>query len=289
MKSTSIKLTDFLTFEEADKTKIKFNMNPGRSEVRAWDLLRDDDPEWLWMNAWRARGNSNNNLERATYLLSFAQYYPYGPEYYIFGGLYRVSVEDPNAYDAPGYTLSLEDRYQEYIKRLIIKLKKPVGRDLYLRWLTGLGNSLDPEAYEIRPASKLAAFPGYNNVRLSHAELKRIFDREEPEWKLALSSVKAVYVITDTNTGKLYVGSAYGNDGGLWQRWSAYANPNNLTGGNKELVRLKDELGAEYIDSYFQYSILEIFDTKTLDSEIIERESHWKDVLQSRRFGYNAN
>lgn len=289
MKSTSIKLTDFLAFEEADKTKIKFNMNPGRSEVRAWDLLRDDDPEWLWMNAWRAKGNSNNNLERATYLLSFAQYYPYGPEYYIFGGLYRVSVEDPNAYDAPGYTLSLEDRYQEYIKRLIIKLKKPVGRDLYLRWLTGLGNSLDPEVYEIRPASKLAAFPGYNNVRLSHAELKRIFDREEPEWKLALSSVKAVYVITDTNTGKLYVGSAYGNDGGLWQRWSAYANPNNLTGGNKELVRLKDELGAEYIDSYFQYSILEIFDTKTLDSEIIERESHWKDVLQSRRFGYNAN
>lgn len=127
MKSTSIKLTDFLAFEEADKTKIKFNMNPGRSEVRAWDLLRDDDPEWLWMNAWRAKGNSNNNLERATYLLSFAQYYPYGPEYYIFGGLYRVSVEDPNAYDTPGYTLSLEDRYQEYIKRLIIKLKKPVG------------------------------------------------------------------------------------------------------------------------------------------------------------------
>ncbi len=289
MKPTPIKLTDFLTLEDADKTKVKFNMNPGNPNLRAWDLLRDDDPEWLRMNAWRKRKDPNNNLEHTTRLLAFAQYYPYGPEYYIFGGLYRVSVAEPGAYDAPGYRLELEDRYREYAKRLIVKLKQPVGRNLYLRWLTNLDGSLGPEVYEIRPASKLAAFPGYSNVRLSHAQLKRILEREEPEWRQALSAVKAVYVITDRNTGKLYVGSACGNAEGLWQRWSTYANPNNLTGGNKELERLKEELGTEYIESYFQYSILEIFDPKTRDYAVIERESFWKEVFQSKRFGYNAN
>ena len=284
-----IKLLDFLAMEHSGRTKVKFNMHAGDPTRLAWDLLRDDDPEWIDMNAWRRKKDPNANLEKAAHLLAFAQYYPYGPKYYMFGGLYRVSVKDPNLYDAPGYQLDLQDEYKDYRKRLIIRLKEPIGQNLYLRWLSGLENRLDPEVYELLPASKLSEFPGYSDVRLTHSQLRSIYDHDEPDWKQALSAVKAVYVITDLCTGKLYVGSAYGDGKGVWQRWSRYADPKDLTGGNKEFKQLRAERGDAYIMENFQYSLLEIFDTKTRDGVIRERESHWKDVLQSRRFGYNAN
>lgn len=33
------------------------------------------------------KGQANNNLENYDYVLTFAQYHPYGPEFFIFGGL----------------------------------------------------------------------------------------------------------------------------------------------------------------------------------------------------------
>lgn len=44
-----------------------------------------------------------------------------------------------------------------------------------------------------------------------------------------------------------------------------------------------------YIKNNFQYSILEIFDIKTKDDDIIKRESFWKDVFLTRKFGMNKN
>ena len=57
--------------------------------------------------------------------------------------------------------------------------------------------------------------------------------------------------------GKLYIGSAYGNDC-LLNRWSSYVN--NLTGRNVELKKVLEEKGEKYIQTNFKYSILEIFD-----------------------------
>ena len=106
------------------------------------------------------------------------------------------------------------------------------------------------------------------------------------EWKNALSVVKGVYCITDTSTGKIYIGSAYGNTNGIWQRWSSYANIKNLTGGNKYFELLKKECESYIIDN-FQYSILEIMDFKTDKNEIIHREEYWKKVFKSVEFGMN--
>lgn len=39
----------------------------------------------------------------------------------------------------------------------------------------------------------------------------------------------------------------------------------------------------------FQYSILEIFDKKTRDDTILQRETFWKLALDSRAHGLNAN
>jgi len=271
-------------------TKVKFNIRAGRGGAEAWDLLLDDDPEeWLNMSRHRER-HQNNNLGDAEYLFAFAQYYPYGPQYFIFGGLFRVSEVVPALFGGAGYDLRLMDQYSEYIKRLIIKLDKPIGRDLYLRKYDRLQEgSLNPEVYELAPDVKLGTFPGYQNVRLRHRDLQRIIANDEPSWKDALSSVKGVYVITDLSDGRLYVGSASGEASGLWQRWSGYAQLRNLTGGNLQLERLRLEFGGDHIIDNFQYSILEIFDPKTNAESILLRESFWKQALDSRLHGMNSN
>ena len=101
--------------------------------------------------------------------------------------------------------------------------------------------------------------------------------------------IKAVYVITDTKTGKLYIGSASGNSQGLWQRWECYADFKDLTGENKEFEVLVKENGENYIANNFKYSILEIFDTKTKQEYILERENYWKKVFETKKFGMNKN
>jgi hypothetical protein len=221
-------------------TKVKFNIRAGVGGASAWDLLMADDPEeWLNMSRHRER-HQNNNLDRAEYLLAFAQYYPYGPQYFIFGGFFKVRITVPEIIGGAGYELELLDHYSEYIKRLIIKLARPVGRDLYLRWYEKLQDSkLSPEVYELAPDIKLGTFPGYQNVRLRHAELQRIIANDEPSWKDALSSVKGVYVITDLSDGRLYVGSAAGEANGLWQRWASYAELRNLTGGCRRRSKMR--------------------------------------------------
>ena len=284
-----IELNQFIKVPDLNKTKIKFNMNAGNVEIRAWDLLfKEDETEWEQINAWKTK-HPNNNLNHADYLLAFAQYYPYGPEYFIFGGLYKIKKIEPEVFDEVGYELTLMDDYKEYRKRLIVKLKKTIGRDLYNRLYKNIQDTLEPEVYEIAPNTKLGHFPGYQNVTLSHPQMQQIILRNEPSWKQALMNVKGVYVITDLSNGKLYIGSASGNTDGIWQRWSDYANIENLTGGNKLLNEIKLDKGKDYIVNNFQYSILEIFDTKTKADTIINRENYWKNVFCTRKYGMNYN
>jgi hypothetical protein len=283
-----IMLTDLLHVPEPGLTKVKFNMRAGDGGGEAWDLLLDDHEEWLNMSRWRTR-QTNNNMGNARYLLSFAQYYPYGPQYFIFGGFFEVRLRIPEVINDYGYELTPLLQHSEYIKRLIVKLGEPIGRNAYLRRYEGVQEQLEPEVYELAPDTKLGTFPGYQNVRLRHHELQRIIANDEPSWKDALSSVKGVYVITDLSNGRLYVGSASGEANGLWQRWSAYANLANLTGGNRELEQLRSERGDAFLVEHFQYTILEIFDPKTRPDVILQRESFWKQALDTRAHGMNRN
>ena len=73
----------------------------------------------------------------------------------------------------------------------------------------------------------------------------------------------------------------------LLQRWRSYAD--NGHGGNKRLKKIVDSDGIDYVRSYFQYSILENYNAKVDDGVILERESWWKEILQTREFGYNDN
>ncbi len=97
-------------------------------------------------------------------------------------------------------------------------------------------------------------------------------------WVSALSSVNGIYLIKDKKVGKLYVGSAYGEDG-IFGRWSAYSQ--NGHGGNKELKDLDP--------TNFEFSILEITPPTSSVDEVIQRENRWKIKLGTREFGLNSN
>lgn len=287
-----IKFEDFFKVDFPNETKVKFNMNAANKSEPAWDFLRCEDgtanhQRWIAMNAHK-RKQANNNLNNAKYLLAFAQYYPLGQNYYIFGGMYKVEIIDPKIFDAVGYNLTLMDEFSEYRKRLIIKLKKNIGRDIYNKRYISVQKDLDPELYELLPNQPFEDFPGFNNVLLTHKQLQYIYEKEAPEWKRYLSSIKGVYCITDTSNGKIYIGSAYGDCAGLWQRWSAYANPKNLTGGNKDFEEIKAK-NPNYIIDNFTYSILEILDSRASDNEVLQRERFWKEVFKTKKFGMNKN
>ena len=128
-------------------------------------------------------------------------------------------------------------------------------------------------------------FPGYAKLIIKKSVLDTIVKQSIDSWQSPLGSVAGVYLISDTATGRLYVGSANGS-GGIWQRWVQYSL--NGHGGNEQLKKLLLENGKEYSNN-FQYSILEIADKNVSQENILSRESHWKSVLCSRDFGLNAN
>jgi hypothetical protein len=117
-------------------------------------------------------------------------------------------------------------------------------------------------------------------VNISWDEMKRVAEKDN--WKTALQNQKGVYLLTDKSNGKMYVGSAYGENM-ILGRWRAYVSTGH--GGNVGLKKLT----FDHIKQNFNYSILDIYKSTTDDQIIIDRESWWKEVLQSRQFGYNEN
>ena len=137
----------------------------------------------------------------------------------------------------------------------------------------------------LREKLSVGQFPGYKRVNLSKVDLDLLVRNSNESWRTALSSVKGIYLITDTKNGKLYVGKADGEDG-IWGRWCAYSSTGH--GNNKALVK---ELGLKATERQhdLRFSLLEIADLQSAPGEINTRESHWKDILMTRATGYNLN
>ena len=132
----------------------------------------------------------------------------------------------------------------------------------------------------------VADFPGFKAVNLTKAQLDVVVRNNSPAWRSALSSVKGIYLISDSGTGRLYVGKASGVDG-IWGRWCTYAA--NVHGGN---VALREEFGIDATDERrreLRLAVLEIADLSATEEDISRREGHWKSVLLSRDHGYNRN
>lgn len=122
-------------------------------------------------------------------------------------------------------------------------------------------------------------FPGFDHLVIDHDQLRAVVsDPRYAAWRTALASVIGIYLITDTSTGRHYVGKADGNET-LLQRWTVYAT--NGHGGNA---------GLKGLDSAkFRYSVLRVLDPSTAEADINAVEKHYKDALDSRKHGLNEN
>ncbi len=204
---------------------------------------------------------------------------------WLFAGIFDVlGVKKGNSHNPEGFTYKTKEvlGLECLTGRAIVEFDKSF-RQSYLRG-PRYENMLIVAAIRDQKFS-VGDFPGFNSVLLTHKMLQIIVRESNPSWRAALGNVAGIYVITDNSTGMQYVGSAHGGVG-IWQRWSAYAMSGH--GGNKELIHLLDEMGAEHTQ-YLQFSILEVCDVGAGDEYICARESHWKQVLRSREFGLNAN
>jgi len=130
---------------------------------------------------------------------------------------------------------------------------------------------------------RVSDFPGYNSVNLSFELLRTVVRKNLPQWKAALSNVSGVYLITDTHTGKHFVGNAHSGDT-IWHQWVSFA-----INGHAEVKSLR-RLLSQAIGDYqfnFQFSILEISDLRASKLYIDSRTRHWKKALRSIEHGYN--
>ena len=203
-------------------------------------------------------------------------------ERWLFAGVYEVLGVSKGTTSPYIYQTELLPDQDDLIGKIIVQYDRQF-RASYI-WGDKYGEYL--EVSEIKPAAvTIDEFPGFDNVIVSYNVLKVIVRQQIQTWKSALSYVKGIYIIVDTSNGKIYVGSATG-EGGIWQRWESYINTGH--GENDRLKELIQTKGIEYADN-FQFAVLEIADSHSTDDAIIRRESYWKQVLQSREFGYNSN
>ena len=138
------------------------------------------------------------------------------------------------------------------------------------------------------PIRESVPFPGFDQVLVTHDELRDVVnDSRYKTWQTALTSVKAVYLITDTSphapNGRHYVGKADGKER-LLGRWSQYAHDGH--GGNKHLLEAAG-LDPDHARNY-QFSILRVFGPHAPQADVDDAEAHYKRALLSVKFGLNG-
>lgn len=193
--------------------------------------------------------------------------------------LFDISIitKDLEIYNGAGYDYTTLEKYKKYFGRLIIQYKNK-SQNMIRNASNVLEDCIIHQIIEDTYENDI--FPGYENIDLSWNDLRKVIVKND--WKAALENQKGVYLITDTATGKRYVGSAYGEQM-ILGRWSNYVM--NGHGGNKDLK----QLDFEYIKNNFKYSVLDIFKSTTDDKTIINREHFWMKIMLSKdkRYGYN--
>lgn len=265
----AILLNDILNFKDLNNIKIRFNKSDGRKDPI--QIFKDKDRRKELLD-WQFWNKEKKSYKVGQIAIGFVKIE--GDKWLLFD-ISKVS-EDLNIKNGVGYKNETLQEYEKYFGRIIIHFKnksqqmirnaKSVMDDCFISQI--LEDTFDNDV-----------FPGYENVNLSWYDLKKVLNKNV--WKTTLKNQKGVYLITDENTGKKYVGSGSGEKM-LYQRWSQYIK--NGHGGNKHLI----PLGFNYIKENFRYSILDIYKSTIDKTIILKRESWWKNTLMTKgKFGYN--
>lgn len=178
------------------------------------------------------------------------------------------------------FDLRASDVLSAMASRLVVEW----GKDT-INWAKTGKSAADYRVLQIADP-QVVDFPGFDQIVLSYGALQEaVADSRYAAWQTALAAVQGVYLIADTSTGKLYVGSATGGEN-ILQRWRAYAGDGH--GGNKGLLEL-DAIAPGHA-KHFQFSILRVFGPSTPAREVLHAEAHFKNALLSGQpLGLNHN
>jgi hypothetical protein len=236
------------------------------------DVLARDFDEWADWQVYR--GTKKERFVRDK-IVSFAQI---SGCKFLFGGIFNITSRVGDHYE-----VALDEFHSGLIGRFVIDYKGDNSR----------GTVFTPQyIFECTEISSISQhryqgerFVSYDQINHSFESMAIVIKNDLNDWKVALSNVYGVYLLTDTKTGKHYVGSAYGTNG-IWGRWSDYIY--GYHGNNKELKELHAQNSKEYFEENFKFTILEVLSKSLVPEEVIQRESLWKRKLQTVKFGYNS-
>jgi len=241
-----------------------------RTPYRLWRTRRDEFELYQ-------RLQSKPRFTGASHLASFAAT-PTGETLFI--GLYdvgEVGVAAPGTIDPVlGIDVGGHQLYELTRNAALDRYEGRVVIDWGLGFRTWVQNakSNDKAILEIRREVEEERFPGLLAFRRPIDEM----DTMPTSWRTVLSEARGVYLLVCRQTGKPYVGAAYGGDGFLG-RWEEYAASGH--GGN---LGMKAHVHKDYA-----VSILEVASSSATEADICALEAAWKDKLLSMQFGLNQN
>lgn len=260
-----------------------FDWMRGRKDIK---LLRHFDRDQdLWAKHRDGHFQKYQNEQgrdvfgKAKYVVSFiAERYRYAK----FVGVWSVD-ETHQEGDGFRYVTTEQPGYDSLKARLVIDWGDSTRA--WAQWFNEAGGN--KTVIEILPPNYVKEFPGYYNFTLTHAELAQMIANPDSnrEWQRMLSAVSGIYVILHKESGRQYVGSAYGENG-VWGRWANYAK-SPFTGGNVQLETLLAESPEAYKD--FQFALLRVLESGATRDDVLAHEALVKQKLGSRIFGLNRN
>lgn len=221
------------------------------------------------------RSQAKDVFNRVDYVISFIGE---GGTLARFIGVYRVLSEGKLKGNHFWYEMEEEAGFEDLKERVIIDWGS--GAIMWHQWIKH-----KKEVVEIHPGLHYQQFTDYFDFVLDFKELQEIVTKQYSDWKKMLSITKGIYLISDSKTGKLYVGSAYGDDG-IWGRWEHYVATNGH-GGNKTLKDLVS-IDSNYAFN-FRFSILMLLPRTITADQAIVKEKLFKKKLGTNTFGLNNN
>jgi hypothetical protein len=240
---------------------------------RPLDALAKSDDEWLGWQLYR--GTAKERFTKDL-IVSFAHI---SGDRFLFGGIFEIKSRASKR-----YKVELTNRYTELIGRLVLRVHGENKRATVFRPSYVCSNSEVVGLYEQK--FKGEPFSSFEEINHSFSAIEIIIKNDLNDWRAALSSVNGVYLLSDENTGKHYVGSACGSEG-IWGRWRSYVY--SYHGNNDELVTLFADKSETYFQQHFKFSLLEILPFTSPKEEVLAKEALWKRKLFSREYGYNRN
>lgn len=275
----SILLSDLIGPLDGQSIKIKFNIFNGYDDPMVLYMKNPEiiNNQWLF---WREKNKNFKIGEIAICLLRI------GYDQWLLTTIKKIT-NDLNIRNGINYEGTELPEYSKYYGRIILSFHKTLQNPVVTK--DTVWNQLEVLQILSSPFDGID-FPGYDNVNITFHELEAIITRHKRDWIKALENQKAIYLISDKSNGKLYIGSATGDNGMLLQRWSAYIA--NGHGGNVELRKITEDpsKGFSYVQENFSYAILENYNARVDKNFILKRESWWKSTLKTRvPFGYNMN